>query len=400
MNLQRVLSEPSAPVEYGVEIASAKKSFASTAVLPGTTLRVRHGEFVALLGPSGCGKTTLLRLVAGFEKLDSGRISIDGRVVSGKRIHVPPEQRNIGIVFQSFALWPHMSVSENVGYSLKIAGRPTRERKSRVSDALGTVNLGGLEERRPADLSGGQRQRVALARCLVAEPDVILLDEPLANLDVHLRTAMEAEFGRFHRQAGATTLYVTHDQSEAMALADRVAVMEEGRIVQFASPEQLYDEPATDFVARFVGNGRLFPIEEVRPTVPGYAEARLFGVPLSFRAGPKEHRRDKALVCLRSRALRFSPDSDEGIPARVTRHAYRGGFWHVEVRLDASPQEPVLVNAESLAGLTVGNHVKVVPEDAWIIPPSGQDAEDSPIEKDMQGQHPLPQKKHTLVRRS
>ena len=178
-----------------------------------------------MLGASGCGKTTLLRQIAGFDKVESGRIVIGDTVVSAIDRHVPPERRRIGIVFQSYALWPHMTVAENVAYGLTVAGVKDPERARRVDAALALVELDGFGERRPSMLAGGQRQRVALARCLVTEPTLVLLDEPLANLDVHLRAAMEDEFADFHARTGTTMVYVTHDQSEAMALADRIAVM-------------------------------------------------------------------------------------------------------------------------------------------------------------------------------
>ena len=236
-------------------LAHVTKRFGDVTAVDDVTLDVRDGELVALLGPSGCGKTTILRLIAGFESVSAGEISFDGELVSAVTRHVPPERRRVGIVFQSYALWPHMSVGANVGYPLRVAKVDGEEYRSKVDAALETVGLTGLGSRRPADLSGGQRQRVALARCLVMEPSLVLLDEPLANLDVHLRAAMEEEFVDFHGKTGATMLYITHDQAEAMALADRVAVMDDGRLVQVADPHTLYEEPATTMVADFIGQG-------------------------------------------------------------------------------------------------------------------------------------------------
>jgi len=193
------------------------KAFGEHRALDDVSLEVEDGELIAILGPSGCGKTTLLRQVAGFDTLDAGRILIGDAVMSSTSEHVPPERRRIGIVFQSYALWPHMTVAENVAYGLTVAGVREPERSRRVDAALELVDLGGFAQRRPAQLSGGQRQRVALARCLVTEPSLVLLDEPLANLDVHLRAAMENEFARFHARTGTTMVYITHDQREAMA---------------------------------------------------------------------------------------------------------------------------------------------------------------------------------------
>ena len=230
---------------------------------------VADGEFVAVLGPSGCGKTTLLRLVAGFEALDDGRIALGEATVSAPGVHVPPERRPVGVVFQSYALWPHMTVKRTVGYPLEVRRIRGRDYDRRVAAALATVGLTGLDHRRPAELSGGQRQRVALARCLAMEPSVVLLDEPLANLDVHLRAALQDEFTAFHRATRATMLYITHDQAEAMALADRIVVMDAGRPVQVAPPATLYREPATPMVARFVGRGAVVPGSVLEPARGG-----------------------------------------------------------------------------------------------------------------------------------
>ncbi len=238
-----------------ISLTGLSKAFGAQPVLDAVSLQINQGEFVAVLGPSGCGKTTLLRLLAGFETLDSGEIRIGERQVAADGLHLPPEARELGVVFQNYALWPHMTVAENVGYSLKVNGVARAERELRTTQALTLVGLDRFADRRPADLSGGQRQRVALARCLVARPTLVLLDEPLANLDVHLRATMEEEFRRFHRHSGATLLYITHDQREAMALADRIVVLEHGRVMQFASPQTLWREPANEMVATFIDEG-------------------------------------------------------------------------------------------------------------------------------------------------
>jgi len=220
------------------------KSFGGARALDDVTLAVEDGEFLAILGPSGCGKTTLLRLVAGFEMVSEGEIAIGAEILSAPGRHAPPEHRRMGIVFQSYALWPHMSVAENVAYALKVKGMERAERGQRVGAALRSVGLDGFADRRPASLSGGQRQRVALARCLAMEPALVLLDEPLSNLDAHLRAAMHAEFAAFHRRMRTTMIYITHDQAEAMALADRIAVMDKGRLLQAAAPSTLFREEA------------------------------------------------------------------------------------------------------------------------------------------------------------
>jgi iron(III) transport system ATP-binding protein len=221
------------------------------------SLDVREGGFLALLGPSGCGKTTVLRMIAGFEQPTDGSIHLGERLLADAANILPPERRNMAMVFQSYALWPHMNVADNVGYPLKVRGISGERYREKVREALATVRLGDYAERRPADLSGGQRQRVALARCLVTSPDVVLLDEPLANLDRHLKKEMEETFREFHQRSGATMIYVTHDQSEAMALATDVAVMSEGRLLQVAPPAEIYARPEGKMVGGLVGQGAI-----------------------------------------------------------------------------------------------------------------------------------------------
>jgi len=224
------------------------------------SLEVREGGFLALLGPSGCGKTTVLRMIAGFEQPTDGSIHLGERLLADAANMLPPERRNMAMVFQSYALWPHMNVADNVGYPLKVRGISGERYRQKVREALSTVRLEDYAERRPADLSGGQRQRVALARCLVTSPDVVLLDEPLANLDRHLKKEMEETFREFHQRSGATMVYVTHDQSEAMALATDVAVMSEGRLLQVAAPAEIYARPEGRLVGGLVGQGAILSL--------------------------------------------------------------------------------------------------------------------------------------------
>ncbi|KQR33471.1 ABC transporter ATP-binding protein [Rhizobium sp. Leaf155] len=225
------------------------------------SMTIREGGFLALLGPSGCGKTTVLRMIAGFEQPSDGAILLGERVLADAGSMVPPERRNMAMVFQSYALWPHMTVAENTGYPLKVRGISGERYRRKVMDALATVRLDAYAERRPSELSGGQRQRVALARCLVTEPDVVLLDEPLANLDRHLRQEMEETFREFHATSGATMVYVTHDQAEAMALATDVAVMSEGRLLQMGPPAELYARPEGRLVGSLVGQGAIVSLK-------------------------------------------------------------------------------------------------------------------------------------------
>jgi spermidine/putrescine ABC transporter ATP-binding subunit len=244
---------PDGPI---IHVERVTKTFGSvTAAVEQVSLDVRANEFFALLGPSGCGKTTLLRMLAGLEQPSAGRILIDGEDMAG----VPPNRRPVNMVFQSYAVFPHMSVAENVAYGLKVTGVPRAEIGPRVERALAMVRLDGLEDRRPDQLSGGQRQRVALARALVKRPKVLLLDEPLSALDRKLREEMQLELVRLQREVGITFVIVTHDQEEALSMADRIAVMDHGRLLQVAPPLELYESPNCRMVADFIGKMNLFP---------------------------------------------------------------------------------------------------------------------------------------------
>src|SRR5438477_9679321 len=232
-----------------IALSEVTKRFASTTAVDRISLEIADGELFTLLGPSGCGKTTLLRMIAGFSPVDGGEIRFGPRRVDG----LAPYERNIGMVFQNYALWPHMTVAGNVTYGLKLRKLPAADIARRLEDGLRKVNLGALGDRYPGQLSGGQQQRVALARALVLNPDILLLDEPLSNLDAKIRVQVRAEIRKLQQELGITTIYVTHDQEEALSLSDRVAVMREGRILQVASPKTLYERPVNRFVADFVG---------------------------------------------------------------------------------------------------------------------------------------------------
>jgi ABC-type Fe3+/spermidine/putrescine transport system ATPase subunit len=232
-----------------ISLREITKRFGAVPAVDHVTLDVGDGELFTLLGPSGCGKTTLLRLIAGFYTPDAGEISFGDRRVE----RLPPYERNIGMVFQNYALWPHMTVRDNVTYGLKLRSLGSREVAGRLAGGLAKVNLVGLEDRYPGQLSGGQQQRVALARALVLNPDILLLDEPLSNLDAKIRVQVRGEIKKLQRALGITTVYVTHDQEEALSLSDRVAVMRDGRVLQTASPKELYERPQSRFVADFVG---------------------------------------------------------------------------------------------------------------------------------------------------
>ena len=236
-----------------VRLAGLSKSYGKVAAVAGVDLDIANGEFFTLLGPSGSGKTTLLRLIAGFERPDAGSVWLDGTDVTSR----PPYSRDINTVFQDYALFPHMTVAENVEYGLRVKRVPRQQRRARAAAALEMVRLGGLGGRTPAQLSGGQRQRVALARAIVNEPKVLLLDEPLGALDLKLRQEMQAELKRIQREVGITFIYVTHDQEEALTMSDRLAVFNFGRIEQTGDPVQVYEQPASEFVAGFIGVSNL-----------------------------------------------------------------------------------------------------------------------------------------------
>ncbi len=240
-----------------VSIRGLTKKFADAAAVDELHLEIGDGEFVSLLGPSGCGKTTTLRLLAGFLQPDSGEIRVSGEVVSSPSLLVPPERRNMSMIFQSYAVWPHMTVAQNVAYGLKFKKLTKLEIDAKVTKLLGVVHLAELKDRYSAELSGGQQQRVALARALVVEPQILLMDEPLSNLDANLREEMRFEIRRLHEEFKITTVYVTHDQAEAMATSDRIAVLNRGRLVQVGRPAEIFDRPKTRFVAEFVGKANI-----------------------------------------------------------------------------------------------------------------------------------------------
>ena len=247
-----------------IQLKNIVKRFGTLEAVSHVSLEIRDGELFTLLGPSGCGKTTILRLIGGFHKPDLGEIYFDGKPVTP----IPPYERNIGMVFQNYALWPHMTVSNNITYGLKLKKLSKPEIADKVSHVLKLVNLTGLEKRYPGQLSGGQQQRVALARALVLNPDVLLLDEPLSNLDAKIRVQVRAEIRKLQKELGITTIYVTHDQEEALTLSDRIAVINFGKLQQIGSPWDLYERPENPFVADFIGINNLIPgdVQEIKVT--------------------------------------------------------------------------------------------------------------------------------------
>ncbi|MGW1402498.1 ABC transporter ATP-binding protein [Streptomyces sp. NPDC002405] len=260
-----------------VRLQGLRRTFGETAAVAGVDLEIRDGEFFSMLGPSGSGKTTVLRLIAGFEAPDAGRVELAGQEVTG----LAPFERDVHTVFQDYALFPHMTVEQNVGYALKIRKVPKAERLVRARKALAEVRLDGYGGRRPAELSGGQRQRVALARALVGRPRVLLLDEPLGALDLKLREQMQVELKALQREVGITFVFVTHDQEEALTMSDRIAVFHQGRVEQVGTPAEIYERPATPFVASFVGTSNLLEGESAR---------RILGIPGTHSVRPEKIR--------------------------------------------------------------------------------------------------------------
>jgi iron(III) transport system ATP-binding protein len=321
-----------------VAIKGLSKRYGDVAAVDRLDLEVKPGELVALLGPSGCGKTTTLRLVAGFLSPDAGEIWVGDRCLSSPVAVIPPERRRMAMIFQSYALWPHMTVAQNVAYGLRVAGVARAERDRRVLAILKVVQLAGYESRYPAELSGGQQQRVAVARALVVEPETLLLDEPLSNLDANLREEMRFEIRRLHESFGHTTLYVTHDQGEAMVISDRVAVLAHGRLAQIGTPEELFDRPRTRFVAEFIGKTNIVEGVAEGPDTVQSGGMRLRVAPAGLRAGAP------AVLSIRPHLIELAPAGAapgdgraNALRGAIARASYLGDTVDYEVRIDGGP---------------------------------------------------------------
>jgi iron(III) transport system ATP-binding protein len=326
-----------------VEVKKLTKRYGPVAVVDDISLRIEHGKLVCLLGPSGCGKTTTLRLIAGFIEPSEGEIRVGDRLVSSPAATLPPEKRNMSMIFQSYALWPHMTVRDNIIYGLKLR-KLDRDTIARKLDAiLSTTKLAPLADRYPGELSGGQQQRVALARALIVEPETLLLDEPLSNLDANLREEMRFEVRRLHDTYRYTTVYVTHDQSEAMTTADLIAVMNAGRIEQAGSPEEIYDRPRSEFVARFIGSSNVVKGQSLDDS-----RVSIAGVPLRCNGAKLTAGRDTA-VSIRPHDIKLSNTALEGenvIPATVTRQVFLGGSRDYMVEAKDGTQLRVITGAQ------------------------------------------------------
>ncbi|MGW2146559.1 ABC transporter ATP-binding protein [Nonomuraea bangladeshensis] len=344
-----------------LKIDGVTRSFGSVTALDDVSLQIEQGEFFALLGPSGCGKTTLLRIIAGFETPDSGRVTLDGEDLLSKA----PNRRPISLMFQSYALFPHMTVAKNVAYGLERERLPRQEIKQRVGEVLETVGLSAHAGRKPAQLSGGQRQRVALARSIVKRPRLLLLDEPLSALDKKVRADMQLELKRLQHEVGITFVVVTHDQEEAMSLADRIAVFDTGRVRQVDAPVTLYERPRTPFVADFVGANNLFRglstgLDALRSEEFGM----LAGTPLEELEADQP-----ALLAVRPERVELADESSvRGMAGSVVDVSFYGGVSHVSVEVPGHPK-PVLAAVQGAGTVRPGAKVKVRwnAEDAVIM---------------------------------
>ena len=313
---------------HSVVIRNATKRYGSFTAVDDVSLHIEEGEFFTLLGPSGCGKTTLLRMIAGFNTVDGGEICFGDQVINS----VPAHKRGIGMVFQNYAIFPHLTVAENVAYGLKAQKAPKADIRRRVDNALEMVQISALKDRRPNELSGGQQQRVALARAFVIEPKVLLMDEPLSNLDAKLRVQMRTTIKKLQRQLGITTIYVTHDQEEALSISDRIAVMKDGHIMQVGKPSSIYKKPENPFVAGFIGISNFLDCE-IGGENPESAEIRLNGFENCLRTRLIRPYQGKGRLSLRPEQLTFASGERDGLPGRIELSTFLGDFIEYEVLL-------------------------------------------------------------------
>ena len=352
-----------------VELNALTKRYGDVAAVDGLSATIAHGSLICLLGPSGCGKTTTLRLVAGFVDPDGGSIRVGGKTVSEPGRSLPPERRRMSMIFQSYALWPHMTIAENVGYGLRIRKIERAERERRIATMLDATRLSELAPRYPHELSGGQQQRAALARALVVEPETLLLDEPLSNLDANLREEMRFEIRRLHDEFKYTTIYVTHDQAEAMTTADTIMVMNRGRCEQIGSPEDIYQRPSSEFVARFIGGTNILRGAKIGPDLADCGAVVL-------RCGEGEFSASGATaISVRPHDIALGPVNGSGsarepgrAEGRVERQTYLGATRDYLVALDDG--QSVRVVAALAVDIPVGERVRLTfpPENCRALP--------------------------------
>ncbi len=337
-----------------LDIVDLTKRYGDVTSVDRLSLSVEPGEFICLLGPSGCGKTTTLRMIAGFLEPDGGEIRVNGNAISAPGVVLPPERRNMGMIFQSYAIWPHMTVHDNVGYGLRMRGVAAEARDARVTATLNATKLGELSGRYPGELSGGQQQRVALARALAPNPDILLLDEPLSNLDANLRGDMRLEIRRLHDEFRNTSIYVTHDQVEAMTMADRIVVMNHGRIEQIGTPQDVYDRPNSRFVARFIGGSNILDVKHI-----GGREVSLDGHRLRVDDGEFARPGQDMSICVKTHDLELltePPGTAENVlPGVVRAQAYLGG--HRDYVVDVG--QDLMITAPAALVVPPGSAVNV-----------------------------------------
>jgi ABC-type Fe3+/spermidine/putrescine transport system ATPase subunit len=350
-----------------LEVSNVVKRYANTAVVDGISFTVARGEFFTLLGPSGCGKTTTLRLLAGLETPDEGEIVLDGRCLSapGRGVLVPTDKRGIGMVFQSYAIWPHLTVFENVAFPLRVRRAPRPVIKDRVSEALRLVGLDGLEQRGATELSGGQQQRVALARAIVYTPALLLLDEPLSNLDVKLREQMRSELHSLHRRLNLAIVYVTHDQAEALAMSDRIAVVNQGRLEQVGRPAEVYERPRTRFVGDFLGRTvivkGIFRSDASRSWVDVQGHGRV-----TIPSGQKFRDGEGVRILSRPEDVTLLPLGEVGpnqVVGKIEHVAYMGD--HLEYTI-AAAERTLVLTAPKKARFEIGAGVRLAFDPACI----------------------------------
>ena len=342
-----------------IHVDNVTKAYGKNIVIQGLSAEIKPGEFFTLLGPSGCGKTTLLRMIIGFNTIEAGEIRVNDKVINT----IPTNKRNMGMVFQNYAVFPHMSVRDNVAYGLKTRRIPKAERYRKADEILKLVKIDQYADRMPTQLSGGQQQRVALARAIVIEPEVLLMDEPLSNLDAKLRVEMRNVIKQIQHQIGITTVYVTHDQEEALAISDRIAVMNDGVIQQIGTPKHIYQRPANEFVSTFIGLSNLL-------------DAECSGNVLSFEGGyqaPVRTLRDnvagKVHVAVRQEEFTIHPESEAGIPATVNSSVFLGMTQHYFMTLNGGKEIEVVENSDLTDIIPDGSKVRlqIVPDKVNIF---------------------------------
>ena len=346
-----------------LDLSHVNKSFTSTRAVLDFNLNAEQGEFISFLGPSGCGKTTTLRMIAGFELPTSGMITLDGKDLT----YVPPNRRNVGMVFQSYALFPNMTVAENIGYGLKVAGKPRAEIQQRVTEMLALIHMEEFGRRYPTQMSGGQQQRVALARALAIRPHVLLLDEPLSALDAKIRVELRQEIRRIQQQLGITTIYVTHDQEEALSVSDRIVVMNQGKVEQIGTSSQIYNYPQNEFVAKFVGQINLLPVEIVN-LARGLVKV---GGQMVQTNQTLDHMNSHT-ICLAVRPEELNPGYKEGennLQGKVTTVTYLGPVIRVRVEVENRPISIDMFNERRLQIPTVGQPFEFSfhPDACWLL---------------------------------